>query len=142
MLGYDVERSSLRLVVNEAEAEQVRAIFGLYLEHGSLLAVVEELTRRGWVGKRWIARDGEVRRGRPFTRTSLYQLLTNVVYAGKVRYRDEVHRGEHDAIVDEDTWRGVQALLARNGQAGALCPAAGPALCSRACCGACPAAAP
>ena len=26
---------------------------------------------------------------------SLYKLLTNVAYVGKVRYKDEVHDGEH-----------------------------------------------
>ena len=35
-----------KLVVNAAEAARVREIFGLYLKHGSLLPVVEELARR------------------------------------------------------------------------------------------------
>jgi len=33
LLGYDVDPRGSKLVVNEAEAEQVRAIFTLYLEH-------------------------------------------------------------------------------------------------------------
>lgn len=49
LLGYDVE--DMKLVVNEDEAARVRAIFDLYLEHRSLLAVVAELQRRGWVSK-------------------------------------------------------------------------------------------
>ena len=53
-----------------------------------------------------------------FTRTSLYKLLTNVAYAGKVRYKDEVHPGEHPAIVEPVLWQGVQALLGRNGRTG------------------------
>jgi hypothetical protein len=50
VLGYDVDRSnaSPKLVVNSEEATQVRRIFDLYVKLGSLLPVVEELSRRGW----------------------------------------------------------------------------------------------
>jgi site-specific DNA recombinase len=105
-------------VVNPAEAERVRQIFALYLEHESLLPVVEELTRRKWAGKRWQTRKGPERGGQPFTRTSLYRLLTNVVYTGKVRYKAEVHDGEHPAIVDPGVFQRAQALLRRNGSTG------------------------
>src|SRR5262249_26664302 len=70
VLGYDVDPHGPRLVVNKKEAARVRAIFALYLEHGSLERVVEELSRRGWVNKRWQTRKGRLRGGRPFTRTS------------------------------------------------------------------------
>jgi site-specific DNA recombinase len=52
ILGYDVDPQGYKLTVNAKEAERVRAIFQLYLEHESLLPVVEELGRRKWVGKR------------------------------------------------------------------------------------------
>src|SRR5947209_12845656 len=54
ILGYDVDPQANRLVVNAQEAELVRAIFALYLEQQALVAVVEELERRGWVNKRWL----------------------------------------------------------------------------------------
>jgi site-specific DNA recombinase len=93
----------------------VRAIFVLYLQHQALLPVVQELARRGWVGKRWQTRHGRQRGGRPFTKTSLYRLLTNVLYAGKVRYRDETHDGEQSALIDAETFGRVQALLRSHG---------------------------
>jgi DNA invertase Pin-like site-specific DNA recombinase len=100
ILGYDVDPQGFRLVVNADEAERVRAIFKLYLQHESLLPVVQELERRGWRNKRWTTRKGHERGGKPFTKTSLYKLLTNVAYTGKVRYKDEVYDGEHAAIVE------------------------------------------
>jgi site-specific DNA recombinase len=117
-LGYDVDPRGPRLVVNAKEAVRVRAIFALYLERGSLERVVEELGRRGWVNKRWQIRQGRLRGGRPFTRTSLHQLLTNVSYRGQVRHKAEVHAGEHEAIVEPELWQRVQELLCQNGRTG------------------------
>ncbi|MEZ6072248.1 MAG: hypothetical protein R3C10_18815 [Pirellulales bacterium] len=45
-------------------------------------------------------------------------MLTNVVYVGKVRYKNEVHAGEHEAIVAADVFAEVQKLLQRNGRSG------------------------
>jgi site-specific DNA recombinase len=112
-----VDARTRKLVVNEEEATRVRAIFALYQEHQSLLPVVEELGRRGWCTKQSLTRHGHVRGGRPFTKCSLYQLLTNVTYIGQVRYHQEVHPGEQPALVDRQVWQQVQALLAHNGGA-------------------------
>ena len=118
ILGYDVDPVQFKLAVNADEAPRVRAIFALYLEHGSLMPVVEELARRGWCTKRWEIRKGGFRGGNTFNRTNLYGLLTNPAYVGKVRYKDEVHAGEHAGIVDPDLWQRVQSQLARNGRTG------------------------
>jgi site-specific DNA recombinase len=117
VLGYDVDASCKKLVVNEEEAARVRAIFVLYLEYRGLLPVVEELKRRGWCNKQSLTRKGGERGGRPFTKGSLHALLTNVTYVGQVRYKDETHPGEQPAIVDLGVWQEVQALLAHNGRA-------------------------
>jgi site-specific DNA recombinase len=115
LLGYDLDPRGGRLLINEDEAQRVRAIFALYLEYQALLPLVQELERRGWVGKRWQTRKGRTRGGAPFIKTSLYRLLTNVVYVGKVRYKDEVHPGEQPALIDADTFGRVQALLRCHG---------------------------
>jgi site-specific DNA recombinase len=120
ILGYDVDARTKKLMINEEEAARVRAIFALYGKHQSLLAVVEELARRGWCTKQTLTRQGQVRGGRPFTKCSLYHLLTNVTYIGQVRYKKEVHPGEQPSIVDQPVWQEVQALLAQNGRARAV----------------------
>src|SRR5262249_5781503 len=63
VLGYDVDSRNKQLVVNEAEAARVRAIFALYLEHRGLLSVVEELARRGWCTKQTRTSAGRLRGG-------------------------------------------------------------------------------
>jgi site-specific DNA recombinase len=118
VLGYDVDERGYRLVVNEHEAARVRAIFELYLEHEALLPVVRELGQRGWANKRWLTRGGKECGGDGFTKTALHRLLTNVLYTGRVRYKDEVHPGEQPAIVDAVVFARVQDLLRRNGRSG------------------------
>jgi site-specific DNA recombinase len=113
LLGYDVDPRNFKLVMNRKEAERVRAIFALYLEHRGLIGVVQQLERRGWRTKRWQTRKGQVRGGNLFTKTMLHRLLSNVVYLGKVRHKKEVHSGEHEAIVDSAVWQEVQELLHR-----------------------------
>src|SRR5262249_36911581 len=68
-----------------------------------------------WKTKRWQTRKGTIRVGQLFTKTHLHHLLTNVVYLGKVRYKHEVHVGEHAAIVDRQVFQQVQDLLPRRG---------------------------
>jgi site-specific DNA recombinase len=116
ILGYTVVQT--KLVVDESEAARVRRIFQMYLEQQSMLPVVKELDRCGWLTKQWTTKKGLARGGRPIDKHSLYQLLTSVAYIGKVKYKDEVHCGEHQPIVDADTFAEVQALLRRNGRSG------------------------
>jgi site-specific DNA recombinase len=111
LLGYDVDPRGCKLVINEEEAVRVRAIFELYLKHQGLIPVVQELERRGWLTKRWQTRKGHFRGGQRFTKTNLHHLLTNPVYLGKVKYKKEVHPGEHQAIIPTDVWQQVQDLL-------------------------------
>jgi site-specific DNA recombinase len=111
ILGYDVDAQNGKLVVNEAEAALVRAIYGFYLRHETLALVVQELARRGWVNKRWVTRKGRERGGKPFTKSTLHKLLTNVTYVGKVCYKRELHAGEQAAVVDEALWQEVQERL-------------------------------
>src|SRR5262249_57363682 len=102
-------------VVRQREAAPGRAIFVLYLQFRGLLPVLAGLDRRGWRTKQTVTGEGRVHGGQSFTRSSLYRLLTNVTYIGRVRYRNEIHPGEQPAIVDLKIWQEVQALLAQNG---------------------------
>jgi len=122
VLGYDVDRSgpSPKLVVNSAEAARIRQMFQSYLDLGSLLAVVRDLTHRGWHNKKWTTKAGRVRGGLPFDKSSLHGLLTNPIYMGKIRYKRELHPGEHEAIVEPEVFAKVGAMLRYNGRSGGI----------------------
>ena len=116
VLGYDIDASARRLVINTEEGHQVRRIFDLYLDLGSMLPVLQDLEGRGWVTKRWTTGSGQIRGGKPFTKSLLYGLLTNAIYTGRVNHKGTLYPGEHEAIVERSTWEQVQDLLDRNGR--------------------------
>jgi site-specific DNA recombinase len=111
MLGYDADVNTKRLLVNPAEAEQVRGIFVLFLERGALVQTLDELRRRDWKLKSWTTRKGISHEGKFFDRPGLVRLLTNVLYIGEVRHHGKLYPGEQQAIVDKGTWKKVNALL-------------------------------
>ncbi len=113
VLGYDVDPGGGRLIVNEEEAERVRAIFALFEEHRSALRTLAEIDRRGWRLKSWTRKSGQFRSGGPFALNSLRRLLTNVLYAGSIRHKGQRYPGEHAAILAPGTWERVQDLITK-----------------------------
>lgn len=115
VLGYDIDPKGGRIIVNPAEAEQVRTLFGLYLAKGSTLPALQETQRIGLLSKRWTTEDGKLRGGKPFTRGSLHAILTNVLYTGMVDHKGVLYAGEPDRIIDQETWDRVHDTLRHNG---------------------------
>ena len=111
-LGYDsVDK---KLIVNEGEAETVRALFRLYLEKGNVRMMKEEADRRGLRSKLRVYKSERRTGGGRFTRGHLYRLLSNPVYIGEVIHKGERYEGAHDAIIDRENWDSVQAQLEMN----------------------------
>ena len=108
-LGYQViER---KLIPVPEEAERVRTIMGHYLGVRSAPALIANLRAEGVVTKIQQRTSGPHRGGIPFARGSLFHLLKNPIYRGKIVHKGQVYDGEHEAIVDEELWDAVQARL-------------------------------
>jgi site-specific DNA recombinase len=110
-LGYEVRER--KLVVSPEEAERVCTIMRRYLEIQSVPALIELLRSEGIRTKVQPRTSGPHRGGIPFARGSLFHLLKNPVYRGKIVHKGQVHDGEHEAIVDDALWTAVQQQLAR-----------------------------
>ena len=110
-LGYRV--IDKKLVIDNHEAELVRELFGLYLEQRSALTVAQTLTDRGRTTGRYLANSGRVREARAWGKGDVLSVLKKPLYIGLMRYRDELHDGEHEAIIDLRTFELARTLLAR-----------------------------
>jgi site-specific DNA recombinase len=58
--------------------------------------------------------------GVPFARPNVLWILRNPAYVGRVAFRGKVHPGRHEAIIDEQTFDAVQAILAERADSQAL----------------------
>lgn len=115
-LGYDaIDR---QLQVNQPEAEAVRHIFWRYTELGSVDGLRKELAKDGIVNKVYLRQDSAqagIQVGRkPLLRGTLYRMLQNPLYQGRIRHRSQVYPGQHPAIIGDELWRAVQAKLEAN----------------------------
>jgi hypothetical protein len=101
-LGYEVK--DRKLVVHTADAAVVRSIFERFIRIGSATVLARELRREGVRSKR----------GNPIDKGYLYKLLNNQTYLGLAVHKGTAHPGEHAAIIDQDLWDKVHAILAEN----------------------------
>jgi DNA invertase Pin-like site-specific DNA recombinase len=111
-LGYDSKDK--KLVINEDEAETVRAIFKNYLELRSLRELLGKMGKLGVVSKQRTLSDGRATGGVAFGNGSLAYLLKNRTYCGEIRHKCAWYAGEHPPIIDTATFDRVQELLRTN----------------------------
>jgi site-specific DNA recombinase len=98
-LGYDVRHR--KLIVNEDEAALVRRIFERFVKLGSATKLVAELN----------ADQAQNKRGKPIDKGFLYKLLNNRLYLGEAVHKGKGYPGEHQAIIAQDLWGKVHAVL-------------------------------
>ena len=108
-LGYEVV--DRKLIPVPEEAERVRTIMRRYIASRSANELITELETEGIRTKVQKRTSGPHRGGIPFRQGSLFHLLKNPIYRGKIVHKGEVYEGEHEAIVDEELWNAVQQRL-------------------------------
>lgn len=71
-LGYAVDKATDKFVIEPREAEAVRIIYRMYLQDAGYAAIIDALNRGGYT----------TRRGQPFGKNSIYEILRNEKYTG------------------------------------------------------------
>lgn len=117
--GYDYDKSSKTISVNENESKIVQSLYDKYESVQSLISITKELNESMIPTKR----------GKQWSPTTLHKILTNTFYLGTYRYnylnekkgftKDAVNKEEewviidnhHDAIIDREQFDRVQQLL-------------------------------
>ena len=98
-LVYDARDRKLQLGV--AEAMLVRRVFESFVETETGTKLVQALRAEGATTKR----------GRAFTKSDVYRVLSNRTYLGEAMHKGKSHPGEHAAIVQQTLWGAAHALL-------------------------------
>jgi site-specific DNA recombinase len=98
-MGYDVK--DRKLVVNEAEAATVRMIFERFAALGSASTLARALQ----------AEDVRNKRGKRIDKGFIYKLINSRVYLGEAVHKGTSYPGEHDAIISQELWDRVHAIL-------------------------------
>lgn len=111
-LGYEPDGRSLKIV--ESHAKLIRDIYARYRATGNVRLLADEFLREGIHVPERTLTTGKSIGGGAFTRGQIYKILSNPVYHGKIAHGDQIHEGQHPAIINEDTWEDVQRRLADN----------------------------
>ncbi len=108
-MGYDPDGRTLK--INKCEAETIRTLYVLYERQGTIRQVKEKADALLLRTRRRTLSSGETRGGGAFDRGHIHHILTNPVYAGRIRHKDQVHDGQHDPIIAPDRWDDIQLRL-------------------------------
>lgn len=108
-LGYEPDGRTL--VINTAEAEVVRKIYDLYETEMSMNAVRARAADLELRSKLRTKADGSQTGGRIMSRGQLHHILTNPIYAGRIRHKGKIFEGQHQPIIDPARWGRIQAAM-------------------------------
>jgi len=111
-IGYCNE--DRKLFIREDEAQIIRLIYELYLQHKNVRLVKAAIDEEGIVTRRRTMKSGKVTGGSPFSRGHIYRILTNPIYAARIQHKAMIYEGNHDAIIALPLWENVQAALKDN----------------------------
>lgn len=100
--GYSIENKKLKVIKEEAEI--IKTIFRRYLEIQSPKHIAMELNNEGLWNKK----------GKLWSTVQIQYVLSNHHYLGEVFYQGQSYPGEHEAIIDHETWDLCQQFLHHN----------------------------
>jgi site-specific DNA recombinase len=109
-LGYRSVDKKIQVVPEDADF--VRKIFEDYLFLGSVGELAFRLNESGLRPKPRQLSDGRILSPLRFYPSPLAYMLKNRFYIGEIEYQGEIHKGEHEAIIDRGLFEAVQNRLA------------------------------
>jgi DNA invertase Pin-like site-specific DNA recombinase len=96
--GY--QRKDKKLFVNKKEAEIIRLIYEKYIESGSIGKVYNFLQEK----------NIKNRQGKFFNKPAISYFLRNPVYAGKIKFNNQIYQGIHQPIISEEVFELAQKI--------------------------------
>lgn len=106
-LGYKWKHDGVNkpvVVIDEEQAALVNHIYDKYLELGSISKVKSFLDTAGY----------QTKRGKNFSSMAIRNILVNEFYTGKITWGSIQTEGQHEAIIDKNTFEKVQEKIRYN----------------------------
>lgn len=101
--GYEYEDG--KLSINPEEAKNVKEIYNMYQEGMSMKKIAEELNTR----------DIPTKFNKTWGAQTVSLILKNPLYCGYLHWEDHLIPGEHEPIIDKDTFNDVQKIIKKKG---------------------------
>lgn len=92
-----------RVCIDEERADVIRFIFKEYYSGKVVREIIDELTEKG-----------VLYHGKRFIENTIFKILHNEKYIGIARYDDGVYNNIFPALIDKNTFDGVQTILSQN----------------------------
>lgn len=107
--GYAADGRSLK--ITDPDAGVIRTIYDLYMKHRNVRLVKEAVDAKGLKTTVRTLISGRVKGGAAFSYGHIHYILTNPVYAGRIRHHANVYPGQHPPLIEPDVWDGIQEQL-------------------------------
>lgn len=110
-IGYRYSVADNMLYIDEYEAMQVKELFELFLKGVPYKTISDSFTKKGYT---YSGRSGHTGIWDP---KRVKYVLTNKLYIGYIRYHDQWYEGDHEPIIDEETFHKAQVLFQQHSAA-------------------------
>jgi site-specific DNA recombinase len=108
-LGYEPDGRTLK--ISERDAPIIRSIYDLYSRHRNIRKTKDQADKLGLKTAIRTLSSGRLKGGAQFSFGHIYHILTNPIYAGRIRHKTKVYPGQHPAIIEPDFWDQLQDQL-------------------------------
>ncbi len=88
-----------------------RAPLGYFYENGKLVMDNEEVEKVKEIFNMWAAgiHYKEISAKFNLPKSTLYEIIKNPTYTGKIRYKGQLYKGVHKAVIDEELFNKIQS---------------------------------
>lgn len=106
--GYDYNKETGILEINEYEAMQVREVFDLFNNRMPIFTIMTHMNNKGYRTKYGEWKEQTIR-----------GMLSRPIYIGEITHKGKVYEGQHEAIIDKETFAKAQKIFAEREKANA-----------------------
>lgn len=106
-VGYRYNSADDMLYIDDYEAMQVREAYDLFLQGLPYKTISDQFTQKGYT---YTGRSGHTGQWDP---KRLKYVLTNKLYIGYIRHHNQWFPGDHEPIIDTETFNKAQSLFAK-----------------------------